>query len=479
MILETNQWLKATHKIMNIERRCQGGVCLHTRVKRKNLVIASLLGMGLLTTGCGSFPKESAEAQSQQPGANQRGGGAVPVDVAIARQGVLREEVEYTGTTTPYRTVSLRSRVEGQLLGLNADIGDRVNQGQVIGQVDDTLLRTNQNQEEAELAALKSEVARTKAQINNARTEVARAQAELQQAEADSQRQQKLFKEGAIAEQAAEQARTRSLTAAEVLRSARQQVRTEQEALAAAQGRVVAQQAVVAESKERRSYSRLTSPITGAVLEKVTEPGNLIQPGNEVLRIGDFSRVKVVVQLSELELSKIRVGQSVKVRLDAFPNQNYTGQVTRISPAADTTARLVPVEVVIPNTDGRIGSGLLARVNFETQTQERVVIPEIAIAQGQSNKQGRGDTQTQTRSRGERITSSSSSRSNSPGKVFVVTQADGKPKVTARAVTIGDRADGKVEILSGLQSGERFVTRSGKPLKDGDTVRLSILSEEL
>ncbi|MEC4819802.1 MAG: efflux RND transporter periplasmic adaptor subunit [Scytonema sp. PMC 1069.18] len=465
----------------NIKRRHEGGVCLYTRVKGKNLVIAFLLSLGLLTTGCASSPKESAEAQSKQPGANQRGGGAAPVDVAIARKDMLQKELEYTGTTTPFRTVSLRSRVEGQLLGLNADIGDQVKQGQVIGQVDDTLLRTNQNQAEAELAALKSEVARIKAQINNARTEVAKAQAELQQAEADSQRQQKLLKEGAIAEQSAEQARTRSVTSAEVLRSARAQVRTEQEALAAAQGRVVAQQAVVAEARERRSYSRLTSPITGAVLEKVTEPGNLIQPGNEVLRIGDFSRVKVVVQLSELELSKVRVGQPVKVRLDAFPNQNYTGQVTRISPAADTTARLVPVEVVIPNGDGRIGSGLLARVNFETQTQARVVIPERAIEVGQREKGRKGDAGRQRQNTDERTTSSLSPTSpnrNRSGTVFVVVEADGKPKVTARAVTIGDRADGKVEILAGLQPGERFVTRSGSPLKDGDTVRLSILSEK-
>lgn len=93
------------------------------------------------------------------------------------------------------------------------------------------------------------------------------------------------------------------------------------------------------------------------------------------MRIGDFSRVKIEVQVSELELAKIRVGQSVKVRLDAFPDRTYIGQVTRISPAADRTARLIPVEVVIPNGDGRIGSGLLARANFETQAQARVLVP--------------------------------------------------------------------------------------------------------
>jgi RND family efflux transporter MFP subunit len=163
------------------------------------------------------------------------------------------------------------------------------------------------------------------------------------------------------------------------------QVRTEEQAVAAAQGRVVAQEALVAEAKERRSYAKLISPITGVITEKVTEPGNLVQPGNEILKIGDFSRAKVIVQVSELELGKIKVGQSVEVSLDAFPNKKYTGRVIRISPAADTTARLIPVEVEIPNTDGNIGSGLLARVNFQSTAQQRVVIPQTAI-QAQQNE---------------------------------------------------------------------------------------------
>ncbi|WP_228013105.1 efflux RND transporter periplasmic adaptor subunit [Nostoc edaphicum] len=424
----------------------------------RSLLIPCLVGIGLLTASCGSLPKESAEAQSQKSGRER--GGATPVDVAIARTDLLQKSPEYTGNTTPFRIVSLRSQVEARLLALNLDVGDTVKLGQNVGQLDATILSTELKQAEAELAALKSEVARATNQVSNARADVERARLEVVQAQADSQRQQNLFKAGAIAEQTAQQARTQAQTAAQALRAAQEQVRTEQQAVAAAQGRVLAQQAVVAQTKERRSYARLTSPITGVVTERVTEPGNLLQAGSEVLKIGDFNRVKVVVQVSELELAQIQVGQSVQVRLDAFPNETLMGRVARISPAADATARLIPVEVVIPNTQGKIGSGLLARVNFETQAQQRVVVPQTAIQKQAGAAKG-----------------VSKEQENPSGALFVVKDTEGKTKVAMRAVTLGQKADGKVEILSGLQAGERYVVRSGQPLKNGDAVRLSILSE--
>ncbi|WP_418006833.1 efflux RND transporter periplasmic adaptor subunit [Nostoc piscinale] len=428
----------------------------YSKTKKFISLFACLFSTGLLSASCASLPKETAEAQSQQRQGGERGG-ATPVDVAIARTDTLEKQPEYTGTTIPFRTVSLRSQVEARLLSLNVDVGDRVGKGQNIGQLDDALLLTDLKQAEAELAAQKSEVARAATQVSNARAEVERLRLQLVQAQADSERQQKLYREGAIAEQTAEQAGTQAQTAAQALRAATEQVRTEQQAVAAAQGRVLAQQAVVAQAKERRSYSRLVSPISGVVTGKVTEPGNLLQAGGEVIQIGDFSRVKVVVQVSELELAKIKLGQSVQVRLDAFPQQILTGRVIRISPAADATARLIPVEVEVPNSNGNIGSGLLARVNFATQTQPRVVVSQTAIQQPATDKQ--------------------SAENQTDGTIFVLTDTPGQPKVAARTVTLGKKADSKVEILSGLQPGERYVVRSGRPLKDGNSVRLSILSE--
>ncbi|WP_026736585.1 efflux RND transporter periplasmic adaptor subunit [Fischerella sp. PCC 9605] len=426
------------------------------------LLLAFLSSLGLLMGSCGSLPKESAEAQQERRGAAGQAGGATPVDVAIARESGLQQQLEYRGITKPFREVSLRSQVEGRLVALNVDEGDTLRLGQIIGQVDDTILKTELNQAEAELAALRSEVARANAQASNARVEVEQARLQVAQALSDANRQEKLLKEGAISQQAAEQARTNAQTAAQALRAAQEQVRTEEEAVAAAKGRLTAQQALVAQAKERRSYSRIASPIAGAVLDKVPEPGDLLQPGNEILKIGDFSRIKVEFEVSDKELANIRVGQSVEVKLDAFPNNTYVGTITRITPAANTY--LVPIEIVIPNRDSKITSGLYARVNFANRGQERVVVPLTAI-------QGReGESPNQN---------PESKIENNQGKVFVVVRGGDKTTVAARSVTLGKRADGKVEIISGLEPGESYVVRSGKPLRDRDAVSLSILSEKL
>ncbi|MGB7084494.1 MAG: hypothetical protein WBD47_02990, partial [Phormidesmis sp.] len=120
----------------------------------------------------------------------------------------------------------------------------------------------------------------------------------------------------------------------------------------------------------------------------------------------------------------------------------------QIAPVADTTSRLIPVQVSLPNPDRRIGSGLLARVQFTPDQSAQVVVPADALAVGKA-----GDT------------------------VFVIEGEGEQAIAVARAVTVGGRGRDQVEILSGLAPGEAFVAQSDRPLTSGQSVRLSILSE--
>lgn len=417
-------------------------------IKLSKAVPIAVLGAWLVIAGCDRLPEEAATAQPQ--GTSEEAEGGVAVETAIAQTGSLQEVTEYTGTTEPFRQVSLRSQAEGRLLNLTVDVGDVVRQGEVIAQLDNRLLNTEVNQAQAQLAALDAEVAQAQAEASAAEAAVEQAKVELQQLQADAQRLSALLQEGAIAQQQAEQAQTAAAAAAQTLRSAQDQVRTRQQALLAAQRRVIAQKAVVAQTQERKSYAQLGAPLTGVVLERVTEPGNLVQPGNEIVKLGDFSAVKVIVQVSELDLSKMRVGQPAQVSLDALPEQVFSGEITRISPAADPTSRLVPIEVKIPNPDAKIGSGLLARVQFQPSDRATVVVPARAFQAGGTENEA---------------------------TLFVVQGKGDAAKAVARSVQVGEKSNGKVEILSGLQPGEPLIVRSERPLKEGQGVRLSILSE--
>ncbi len=432
-----------------------------------------LMGGGLLmllmltTSGCGILPKWTADAQVKSPDRGKDRGKDQPiaVDVAIAATASLTTQREYTGTTQPFQEVIIRAQTEGQLRQLNVDVGDRVQQGQTLATIDDTLLTTATTQADAELAARRAEIIQLQSQVNEAQTQVEQTRLQLQQAESDAARYEKLAKAGAIAQQQAEQSRTLARTAAQVLKSAQDKVRTQAQAIVAANGRIVAQQAVVDQQQERRSYAAPVAPIVGTVLSRSTEAGNLVQVGNELLRLGDFSQVKVTVQVSELDLADVRLGSTAKVRLDAFPKESLNGQVTRISPVANATSRLVPIEVVIPNTGNRLSSGLLARVSFSQTKPDQIVVPLSALPSDREKGKARDQ-------------GSAVGKSPQPNTLFVVTGKGDQASVSARSVTLGEKIDGKVQILSGLSPGDRFVARSSRPLKDGDAIRLSILSEK-
>jgi RND family efflux transporter MFP subunit len=372
----------------------------------------------------------------------------VVVDIATAASAADEARV-YTGTTRPARQVSLRSQAEGRLLSLTRDVGDTVRQGDIVGTLDNVLLQTAVGEAEAELAARQFEVAEAEAELADIRTQIELARVRLQQAENEANRLQVLADQGAVSTQDAEQAYTTLRTAQPALQSAQEQVRTRQQAVAAAQQRVTAQQSIVRETQQRLSFANLTASLSGVVLERLVEPGDLVLPGEAVLTLGDLSAIRVVIEVADSSLSQFSLGQSIQLAIDAFPGEDFTGRISRISPVADSTSRLLPIEITVDNPGSRIGSGLLARVTGTTTQSQAVLVPESALETAETTA----------------------------NQLFVVTQSAGATVVEARPVQVGDRTDGQVTILSGLTPGEQYVVRSSQPLESGQTVELSLLSE--
>ena len=418
------------------------------RGQRALRVVPGLLlvgGLAITSVACGRATEPTAQAQGE-PGEGENG--PVVVDIATAESAAAAART-YTGTTRPARQVSLRSQAEGRLLNLTRDVGDTVEQGQVVGAIDRVLLQTAVGEAQAELAARQFEVAQAEAELADIRTSIEDSRVRLQQASNDAQRLQALAAEGAISAQAAEQALTTLRTAEQALLSSQEQVRTRQQAVAAAQQRVEAQRAILQETQKRLSFANLTASLSGVVLERVVEPGDLVLPGEAVLTLGDLSEILVIIEVADSNLGSFSLGQSVDLQIDAFPDEAFTGSVTRISPVADGTSRLLPIEITVANPGSRIGSGLLARVTETAGQSDAVLVPESALETAE----------------------------DSDNQIFVVTETDGNPTVEARAVQVGDRADGQVTILAGLAPGEQYVVRSSQPLEPGQAVAPSLTSE--
>lgn len=406
--------------------------------------------VGLLP-GCQFLAKQESILAQEQKFQSSAQKPVTTVDVVVASQESLATTQEYIGTTQPTTELSLRSQVEGTLISLSVDVGDRVSRGQVVGQIDDSLLVAVVNQEQAELASLESDLVRAKIEVKNAEIRVEEAVIRLQQAENDRERYKNLAQKGLISQQEAESFATAAKVAEKAVLLAEESVNVAKQAVASAIGRVAAQKSVVAESIQRQAYTKLIAETTGIVTHKVSEPGNLVREGEEILKIGNLNPIKVVVLLSELDLERVAVGQTVEVKLDAFPESSFSGRVNRIAPLANVATRQIPIEIIIPNPDNVIKGGLLTRVSFISSMTSQVIIPESAVIE-----------------------------EDGKNYVFVVARENSQKRegvVTKRQVQLGDRLNPKVAILQGVKSGEKIVIRSSQPLNDGETIGLSIISD--
>ena len=416
------------------------------------VVLAIVLG------GCqtpNSAAANGRRSQPNQPQPNQPQSAAetpVTVDVAIARLGTAERQRDYAGTTQPIRQVSAKARVDGQVLQMTVDGGDRVVKGQVLARIDDRLLRTDLEEAQAEYGARLTEVEEARYELAETQARVAEAKVRLNRARADAARFEELAADGAVPKRRAEVEQTAFAAAQQTVIATEKQVRSRKRAIATAQQRAEAQQAMVERVRERLSYATVTSTLNGVVLDRVTEAGDVVRTGDALLELGDFSQVQVRIDIADRDRPQVAPGQPVTVKLDAFPNREFQGRVVRIFPIADPVARLIPVEIALTDPQGTIGGGLLARVTLSSRSPQRVVIPRSAVTMGDD---------------GEAI-------------VFVIKAGDvAATEAIARPVVLDETVGGdrdQVAVRSGLAPGEAYVVQSAEPLKNGQQIRRSFLS---
>ena len=333
----------------------------------------------------------------------------IPVETEVAEIAQVPDLTVATASIEPWRRVSPGTKVLGRVDEVRVKEGNRVRQGELLARL--------------ESRDLEAAVAQARAAVNM-------AEATLENARIHQQRMAALNERGSATAKNLEDA-TAALRVAEA---------TKDQA-----------EANFAAARVQLEYAEIRSPIAGTVIAKRIEGGDMATPGSPLFTIEDLSRVEVDVRMPEAEVGGVSEGSPATVEIDVLDRRVDT-VVERIVPAGDPVSRTYSVTLVLDNSEGTIKSGMFARVHFARGDRQALLVPRSAIVE-------RGQL------RGLFVVGPDDHREAHDGGVAGVARS------RLRWVKVRDAADPEhVEILSGLEPGERFVTAPPIGLSDGSPV---------
>ena len=186
----------------------------------------------------------------------------------------------------------------------------------------------------------------------------------------------------------------------------------------------------------------LRSPVSGVITARNYDRGDMYVMGQPLYTVQQITPVKVLVAISETDYTKVKKGDKVVFTADALPGKNFEGTVKRLYPTMDAASHTFNVEVSIPNTKRELRPGMYVRADVNFGDNRSLTIPDTAVLK----MQGAG---TRT--------------------VFVIND-EGVSEM--RVVELGRHFDGKYEVLSGLNEGDKVVYKGNSSLKSGVEVEI-------
>jgi RND family efflux transporter MFP subunit len=343
------------------------------------------------------------------------------IKMEVATTQALASGVSGTGPRTTgtvqsnaYKEVAVLPIAGGITREVNAQLGDKVKRGQPIATIFST-------------------------ELSNAQSDYLKMAAELEEHHKHHQRATELVEIGAMSREELEDAVSKYKAAQANFSSARQRLMLlgmspkEVDALLA--------------SDQVRSLVYVPAPVSGTVITRSVNPGEVVGIGKELFRIADLSNIWVVGQVYESEFAKVRVGTPAVITTTAYPGRPFTGRVSYIDPRVDPQTRTAQVRIELANPGEILRIGMFVDVSFGgavpagTSGQPAVVVPRAAV-------QSIGTKQV----------------------VFVATDQPGV--FVQREVSVGPETNGLVIIYSGVNPGERVVT-DGSFLLRAESLKLN------
>ncbi|HEX2380086.1 MAG TPA: efflux RND transporter periplasmic adaptor subunit [Methyloceanibacter sp.] len=309
---------------------------------------------------------------------------AVPVEAAKVMAAPLSEQVTAVGTIFSNEAVTVSSEIPGRLEEIHFQEGQPIEKGSPLFTLEDSVYRA----------------------------QLADAEAKLKLAEQTHKRRTTLLSSQYATAQSADESASAVAVSTAAVELARVQL----------------------------EKAHIVAPFSGIVGLRRVSVGEYITAGQPLVNLEAIDPVKADFRVPEKFLPAIRVGQTIRIKVDAFPDDSFEGKVYAIDPRLDVAGRSLLVRAVVPNGDQRLRPGLFARVTVLLQLKEDALsVPEQAIVP-------QGDSQ------------------------FVFKIVDGKAHLTK--VVTGTRRDGRVEIVEGLTAGDQVVTAGQLKIRDGSAVSI-------
>jgi len=408
----------------------------HGQRRRPSGLILALIGFLIVAVFAVAFVAGYLPQSKRQTAlakeAKEEGTELPAVNVAIVGRSTGKSELVLTGNIQAVTEAAILARATGYIQKRYVDIGDRVKEGQVV----------------ADIVApeLDQQVRQAKAGVDQAASSLEQASANLQQgrtngemARLTSDRWNSLVARGAVARQDADQY-------ASQYEAQKANVQALEKAVAAARSNVGAAEANLARLVELQSHLNVRAPFDGVITVRNIDTGALVNEGNTMLfRIAQTDRLRIYVNVPQSDANAIHVGMSAKLTVADLSAKSFTATVTRTANALDPSTRTLLAEVQVPNTSGLLLPGMYSEVDFTTPRAE----PPLII---------RADTLVV--------------RGNGP-QVAVVGNDD---VVHYKLITLGRDYGDRMEVVSGINEGDRLAINPGDAVREGAKVAPKLLA---
>ena len=366
----------------------------------------------------------------------------MPAAVVQVRRAPLSNTLSIAGEFLPYQEVELHAKVAGYIRSISVDIGDHVKKGQVLAVLEIPELT-------AQLQAATAGVRHSQDEITHAQNEVSRAEADhaALHAAASRLKQASEARPGLIAEQELDDATAKD-------RSTEAQVESAKSALSASRQQLEVSQADQQHYAALSEYSRITAPFDGVVTWRYADTGSLIQAGTSnvssepVVKLSQVNVLRLRIPVPESLAASVHDGEPADIRVKAT-GEHFSGKVIRSTDSLDRSTRTMQVEIDVPNQDYKLTPGMYADVSLQVQNDPHALtLPIQAINRGEDKA--------------------------------TVLLVNAQSQVEEREIHMGIEGSDQVQILSGLNEGDRVIIGNLNKYRPGQHVdpKMSAMADE-